>query len=501
MDGCRIGVGRVRITPESPGATSGHGPYGNKNAVPPEEDDQQLYVTALALEDANDERVVFVNADLWCGSSHNWRAAAAAASLDPSRLVFCGTHTHAGPGQQMDGRMYALTSSSSRVKASGRRLAPLIGRAVREAIAALVPGGVDVVRTDVLGVASNRALPAWVHYSDQQRADFVEAGPGHALRDEPNEADRFRDPRLTVLVGSSDDGIQRCALGWYAVHGTALGPAWPTFGADLWGTARQAAEAKLEGDEHPDRTLVGFGGGCSGDISPLPLDPDGEIRAGSDGRPSEQGRELAEAVGTILGDRLADAVTTAEPGGFDLAVAHEMWRPRRSGLPAPIFGLGQFGGGIDGPTDKRVALGAGIRAPVYQAKQRWGFLTARAQRPKLNWLLAYLPVPIPLVLEVLFSLIGPRRLPLHVIRVADHTFATVPGEPTTMSGWRIEQAVADVAGTGSTSVIGFAGDYGGYWVTAEEFMEQRYEAASTLFGRESAAKLTNRLTDLARQLS
>ena len=95
----------------------------------------------------------------------------------------------------------------------------------------------------------------------------------------------------------------------------------------------------------------------------------------------------------------------------------------------------------------------------------------------------------------LVGAVAPSRLPLHVVRVDDHAFATVPGEATTMAGSRIEAAVAAATGGGPASVIGFAGDYGGYWVTPEEYLEQRYEAASTIFGREAATRLTERLAD------
>ena len=92
--------------------------------------------------------------------------------------------------------------------------------------------------------------------------------------------------------------------------------------------------------------------------------------------------------------------------------------------------------------------------------------------------------------------VAPSRLPLHVVRVGDHAFATVPGEATTMAGARIEEAVLAATG-GSASVVGFAGDYGGYWVTPEEYLEQRYEAASTIFGRDATTRLTERLAALA----
>jgi len=94
---CRVGSARVRLTPESPGGTAGWGPLGLKDTVPPSEAVDQMYATAVALEDAGGERVVVVNADLCWGSRLIWEDAAARTDLDPSRLILCGSHTHQGP--------------------------------------------------------------------------------------------------------------------------------------------------------------------------------------------------------------------------------------------------------------------------------------------------------------------------------------------------------------------------------------------------------------------
>lgn len=491
MDGCRIGIARTRITPDEAGGTLGWGLLGRKDARPPDEPDQQLFVTALTLEDAVGERVVFVNADLHCGGVHLWRAAAEAAALDPGRIVLCGTHTHAGPGQRYGGLMYSLFAAASprTTRASTRRLAPLLARAVSESIAALAPGGVDVLRGVVMGAGSNRAVPAWSHYTEDQRSTFEIDGPGQALRDEQHEADRLRDPRVTALVAATDDKSQRCVLAWYAVHGTSLGADWATFGADLWGVAGEVAETRLDG------TLVGFGGGSSGDISPLPLDETGEKRGPSGGRPASSGRELADVVGSRLGQAVHQLVPTASLSGFSLGVGHEMWEPRRSGLPGPLSGLATAGGGVDGETEHWDAVKAGVHAPRYQGHLWRRSSAKRGQGPKTSIVVAYTSIPLPIGWVI--RMIAPRRLPIHVIRVGDHTFATVPGEPTTFTGWRIEQSVQQAAGTASASIIGFAGDYGGYWVSPEEYLEQRYEAASTIFGRDASTVLERHLTELA----
>ena len=446
---------------------------------------QRLYVTALALEDPRGERVVLVNADLHSGGLHLWRAAVQASGLDASRVVLCGTHTHEGPGQRYGALMYTLLAGPSPLSpwASTRRLAPLVGEAVAAAVGSLRPGGTAVVRPAVSGVASNRAVPAWDHYDDATRAAFLERSgtPGEAP-----VADRLRDPRATVLVARSDDGSVDAALAWYAVHGTALGAPWPTFGADLWGAARVEAER--------DGATVGFGGGSSGDISPLPLDAGGAARPSDDGRPSTQGGELAAVVGSRLGAAVRSAMGEAEVAPFTLGAAHELWAPRSSSLPSPINGLATSGGGVDGPTDLWPEVGAGIHAPRYRARRGRAYSLEDGQGPKISITQAYTSLPLPV--RWLFALLAPKRLPLHVVRVGDHTFATVPGEATTMTGARIEDAVSAAAGGGPASVIGFAGDYGGYWASPEEFLEQRYEAASTIFGREASTRLTERLTDL-----
>ncbi len=491
MDGCRVGIGRVDITPTSAGPTMGWGPMGRTEATPPTDPDQRLFVTALALEDARGERVVLVNADLHCGGLHLWRAAVTASGLDASRVVLCGDHTHEGPGQRYGGLMYTLMAGPSPMApwASTRRLAGLVAQAVTEALASLAPGGTAVVRPVVTGVASNRAVPAWRHYDDTARAEFVDRSPAPAP-----PADRLRDPRATVLLARSDDGTVEAALAWYAVHGTALGTGWETYGSDLWGPARAEAER--------DGATVGFGGGSSGDITPLPVDETGQRREPDDGRPSRQGSELAGVVGRRIGAAVREGVASAraQVAGFSVSAAHELWEPHRSGLPGPISGLATAGGGVDGPTEHWPAVADGVRAPRYQTTRRHAHPDEDGQGPKVGIVHAYTRLPVPV--GWLFRVMAPRRLPLHVVRVGEHTFATVPGEATTMTGARIEATVAAVSGGGRTaSVIGFAGDYAGYWASPEEYLEQRYEGASTIFGREAATRLTERLGELAARMS
>jgi len=225
--------------------------------------------------------------------------------------------------------MYTLMAGPSPFapRASNRRLVPLVREAVHAAVASLAPGGIAVRRAVVPDAGSNRAVPAWDHCGQAIRNDFLDRGPASGS-DRAHPADRLRDPRVTVLVARTDDGSIQAALAWYAVHGTALGAQWPAFGSDLWGIAREEAER--------DGVFVGFGGGSSGDISPLLVDAYGQLRQSDGGRPSTQGRDLAEVVGRRLGSAVRAAIADSDVQGFSARAAHELWEPRSSGLPGPL---------------------------------------------------------------------------------------------------------------------------------------------------------------------
>ena len=70
----------------------------------------------------------------------------------------------------------------------------------------------------------------------------------------------------------------------------------------------------------------------------------------------------------------------------------------------------------------------------------------------------------------------------HRLRLGTHEFVTVPGEPTTVAGFRMEGDALGRPGVSSASLIGYSGDYAGYFTTAEEYALQHYEGAHTLYG-------------------
>jgi hypothetical protein len=101
------------------------------------------------------------------------------------------------------------------------------------------------------------------------------------------------------------------------------------------------------------------------------------------------------------------------------------------------------------------------------------------------------------LLRRLFNLRPSPSHPLHVVKIGGHAFATVPGEPTAFAAFVIESALRRLPGIQTASILGYAGDYAGYFTTPQEYLWQHYEGASTLYGSESLNHLVARLVQLA----
>jgi neutral ceramidase len=98
----------------------------------------------------------------------------------------------------------------------------------------------------------------------------------------------------------------------------------------------------------------------------------------------------------------------------------------------------------------------------------------------------------------------PHTLPFQIVRIGAFAAALVPFEPTTVAGRRIRGTVARAlaaSGVSQVEVLGYANAYAGYLTTPEEYDEQAYEGAATLFGRASLPAVCTRLRAVARDLA
>jgi hypothetical protein len=196
----------------------------------------------------------------------------------------------------------------------------------------------------------------------------------------------------------------------------------------------------------------------------------------------EQGPRLVQVAGVAVGRALAraaaDAITYAEPVGathaatiIDVTEVADLDRDW-------AFGLAALGGAPDGRT---------LLHPLGLARPRGlaAFPPGHPQHPKCEAL-----GPVQASLRAMLP--GPTRWPVHVLTLGPHRLATVPGEPTLALGRRIRRALG-----GSVAVLGYAGEYAGYFTTPEEYDAQDYEGASVLWGRRSGEHVLDTIVGLA----
>lgn len=461
-----------------------------------------MWARAMLLEGTNGERAAVVVLDLMSASRHLHDQIAAAAGprfgIGRERLIVCGTHTHTGPAGFYGNRLYDTFVAHDPMHGFDGELAELLVKRAVDALERAVhdarPATVRVDVERVWGVSHNRSADAFRENEDWLHWTSMSNMPGHAAPAHLSEAQRWVDPRVVVLSAFDAAGSRFGVFATFACHNTALGPRGANgahfYDPDWTGVAARLAESR-SGDTLT--AMVALSG--AGDQSPM------AVRGGAG--PVAQGPERAEWVG----DQIAQAITRVgwkgasgatppvvrvvhsdwwtAPGGPDPA-----WAEHRGARLAPwAFGASSLAGAEDGRSPFHPDL-------VWEGMKGDDYPPSDLQHPKQK--------ALGLLQDLLRCGGDLRPSPVHavhVLRVGDHAFATVPGEPTVWVAHEIEQALRDLSSAPSTvtaSVLGYAGDYAGYFTTRGEFRAQHYEGSSTLFGRESAEHLVERLRTLAR---
>ncbi len=90
----------------------------------------------------------------------------------------------------------------------------------------------------------------------------------------------------------------------------------------------------------------------------------------------------------------------------------------------------------------------------------------------------------------------PDSIPLVVARLGDFSLAAVPVELTTAAGLSVRRSLK--LKHGDLELVGLANEYHSYATTRDEYWEQDYAAASTIWGPDETAFLACRLAELDR---
>jgi hypothetical protein len=272
--GWKAGVARAKITPVEPIWMAG---YGNRDR-PSEGTEQDLWLKALALEDAAGRRLVVVTTDL-LGlprqlSGHVTSRLTRRLGLPRDAVMLTSSHTHCGP--VLRDALYDIypldDTERGKIEAYSAWLEDQMVETVVEAFARLAPASVAAGQGEA-GFAVNRRENPAAEVPERRRLGTL-AGPV--------------DHSVPVLQVVGPEGKLLAVVFGYACHNTTLDNY--RWCGDYAGFAQEALETA-----HPGAAAMFFSG-CGADANPLPRRTLALCQ--------DYGRQLADAVEKVLAGSL-----------------------------------------------------------------------------------------------------------------------------------------------------------------------------------------------------
>lgn len=505
-----VGTGRADITAYEPGTALfgwGHPDNLARGVAMP------LYARAVVVTGGG-RRVALVCCDLGLVSQSVRQAVEAelpALGLDPAATLIGATHTHSGPSGLSRYMYYAVAGPGFSERVHDHVVRGILD-ALAQAVGSLRPGRARLAAAPLpaaLGIAWNRSPRAHNRNPDVRP---VRAGDASAVN-----------RRMVVLRLEEEDARLRAIVAWLPLHGTCIHADNTLLHPDHKGVAAARTEERAAREGASPDFVALFPQEAAGDVTPNAVpDPRRGVVAG----PLDDFAH-AERTGAIQAHHawaLAAEARRAEPepptlGGALVHVdfAHAPVDPRHAGgreglhtAPARL-GLAFAHGTDEGPGPLHGAQWLNrLARPLADARRRvdptpW----KRAHGGKVaGWdlghgadgrILSVLPSMNPVMRRIPDPRVrwyceawevvrrskvpwAPHVLPAQVLRLGSLVIAGVPVEPTTVAGRRLAAAVRR-APTETVVVQGYANAYASYLTTPEEYGEQHYEAASTLFGQ------------------
>lgn len=399
--------------------------------------------------------------------------------------VITTTHTHSGPGGYCGHLLYNLSTSGFR-PATFAAIVDGIVESVQHAHADLAPAQVTLSHGELRGASINRSPAAF----DRNPASDREHFPGRI------------DPHTTLVQLNRGDKTVG-TIHFFPTHGTSMTNRNLLISSDNKGFAAYHWERTIRGADYlagqPD-FIAAFAQTNPGDMSPH---IEGPVAYG----PSRARDEL-ENTRHIGLSQFSDALAqldTGTPIGTDVdsrltyvdlsnvSVRGEYTpdgREHRTGRPmiaAAMFAGTDEGEGFSGFHQGRNPFWDKLSRGIYRIA---GKLRA-AQEPKGMVIPAHALNRLqPFIQEI---------VPVQLLRIGRLYLISIPGEPTIVSGLRLRRTVASIVGADLDDVLcmGYCNAYIHYVTTPEEYLEQRYEGGSTLFGRWELPALMQTVAGLA----
>ena len=274
---CRVGRGRVDITPPLGASLAGyfHDRFAKRMRDP-------LHARALVFE-AGGERLAFVTCDLVCISPElgdaTKRIIQEKTGIAPGNVLLCATHTHTGPEIRKGN---VVPCNDEYAEALPARIADAVAQAASEALECTLHLG----RTEVEGYSYNRLFRL------KNSMEVFGKRPGDAQVGEHLIVDTAGpiDPEMLTLTARDAEGRVAAMLVNFALHPDVIGGGTADFISADWPGILMGTVEEVYGD---GATCL-FLQGASGDINHVPHDPL-HVPRGGEWKAMQIGRALAGA--------------------------------------------------------------------------------------------------------------------------------------------------------------------------------------------------------------
>ncbi|WP_299005751.1 neutral/alkaline non-lysosomal ceramidase N-terminal domain-containing protein [uncultured Shewanella sp.] len=462
--------------------------------------------------------VVFVSADLQSipQGVHQGVMAKIAANrtlspfLNEKNVMLTATHTHVGPGGY-DHTVMLNLSALGYDEDNYEVIVDGIYQSIVKAFDTRASGNIEFAQGKLTNASINRNKSIY------------------AFNEDKDDYDTDVNDTMTLLKLTKDDGSEIGMINWFAVHNVSKQQTYRYISGDNKGMASQLFETS-KGSQPPLNMgfVAAFANSDEGDVSPNVCGPqDGCADNDHDNVMLSATKQYDMALS--LYNNPSKSLSGELDYRFQYVTMHDYPVTQQfthSGKAAPLCHATvgwSFTAGAewDGPSDMKGIFEGMTQDNEGTAWNKSGSLIGNilsgypllgmlevfsdvavgsdryeaCQYPKPTFLNSELTNGIDLYVDT---------LPFQLFRIGELALVGVPSEMTTMSGRRLRNDVLsalEASGVKHVVIAGLANAYSGYVTTNEEYDQQYYEGAHTLFGPNTLAAYRQIFTGLAESMA
>jgi len=475
----------------------------------------RLYCRAFILADQNNSRpIVIVSMEVALVSQlvkikvvETLRRVYGGVYTDENVLL-TSTHTHSGPGGYMQYKAFHHNSNGFYKPTVNAQVNGVL-ESIYAAHSSIVDGYIYHGRATLLDASINRSPVAYMENPQWERSRY----------------DRDVDTTMTLLKLTDTMGTALGMINWFSVHATSMNNGNHLISSDNKGIAALLAEQHYSTHQHlpgQGSFVAGFLQGALGDVSPNTDGPtcnnnvndtcDIITNTCSDGEAcsaSGPGSDMFESTYIVGEKQFITAKSIFDSASHKLSgpIDYRLQYVNISALACrPALGYSSAAGTMDGVGDV-----ANFHQGDIHGSGTFRFVTTLLNGREVSddFTQCQSPKPILVALGQMnrrFLKWYPEILDFQAIKIGQFYTVTVPGEPTTMAGRRIQASIKNTLselGIRDDDVVitALANSYAHYVTTPQEYQIQRYEGASTMYGPNTLTVIQKLLQNITEHLA